>query len=480
MARTGVIESVGPKAEAVLRVGTLTTISTLDPHRAHDFTGHIVISQVFESPYQRIDGRFVPRLVVGQPSQRDAGTFELEVRPDARFSDGTRLTAGELAAAIVPTVAAYGVEVSASGDKVILYSRHGWHHRPEDLLSRAGAKVVKREGNRQLGTGPFAIQEASKNGVRLVRNPHAARAPKIDAIEIRWYPPSADGRPDALLAAIDAGDIDFSPSLARDDVTNLQGVRKLFQPGMSTAFLAINTMTPHFSRAMTRRAIAWALDRYKLASLCYTNPAAFVARCLLPPALGRGQDGLRHDPAAARAALSGATHKMPARLHMIRVWGPRPYLARPDAVGAGITQQLAAIDIQVDTTVAKDSEDYGALLARGQYDLVLGGWFADTPDPIDYLDATLGSGGILGAGQVPVAASNYARWKDPEVDRLLVDARGAGGTRAIDDILARVASEVPLVPLMHGPRVIVHSWRVKGYDPDAGVFPDFATIDLDG
>jgi len=467
---------VGTKGESVLRVGTLTTVSMLDPHRAHDFTGHVVISQVFESPYERSAGRFVPRLVTGPAQQRDAGTYELEVRPDARFSDGSPLTSADLAAAIVPTVAAYGIEVAASGDKVVLYSRHGWHHKPEDLLSRAGAKIVKRDGGKTLGTGPFAIEEASNRGVRLVRNKHAARQPKIDAIEIRWYPPNGDGRPDALLAAIEAGDVDFTPSLARDDVTALQNVRKLFQPGMSTAFLAINTMTPHFAGAMTRRAIAWALDRYKLASLCYSNPAAFVARCLLPPALGRGQDGLRHDPAAARAALVGS--HLPQRLQMIRVWGPRPYLARPDAVATGITQQLAAIDVEVETTVAKDSEDYGALLGRGQYDLVLGGWFADTPDPIDYLDATLGSGGILGAGKVPVAASNYARWKDPEVDRLLVDARGAAGTRAIDDILARVASEVPLVPLMHGPRVIVHAWRVKGYEPDAGVFPDFSTIEL--
>ncbi len=460
----------------MLRVGTLTTVSMLDPHRAHDFTGHVVISQVFESPYERSAGRYIPRLVTGPAQQRDAGTFELQVRPDARFSDGAPLTATELAAAILPTVTAYGIEVTTSGSNVVLYCRQGWHLKPEDLLSRAGAKVVKREGGKTLGTGPFAIEEASSRGVRLVRNRYAARAPKIDAIEIHWYPPSADGRPDGLLAAIEAGEVDFTPSLARDDVTNLQNVRKLFQPGMSTAFLAINTTTPHFARAMTRRAIAWALDRYKLASTCYSNPAAFVARCLLPPALGRGQDGLRHDPAAARAALVGV--QMPKSLRMIRVWGPRPYLARPDAVAAGITQQLAAINLDIETIVAKDSEDYGALLARGQYDLVLGGWFADTPDPIDYLDATLGSTGILGAGQVPVAASNYARWKDAEVDRLLVDARGAGGMRAIDDILARVASEVPLVPLMHGPRVIVHAWRVKGYEPEAGVFPDFATIEL--
>ncbi|MBC8067479.1 MAG: hypothetical protein IAG13_04025, partial [Deltaproteobacteria bacterium] len=178
-----------------------------------------------------------------------------------------------------------------------------------------------------------------------------------------------------------------------------------------------------------------------------------------------------------RTVLAGAG--LPAKLQMIRVWGPRPYLARPDAVATGIVRQLRALGIEVHITVAKDSEDYSALISRGQYDLVLGGWFADTLDPIDYLQSTLGSGAILGAGHVPAAACNYSRWRDPQVDRLLLEARTGAGPRAIEDILARVASEVPLVPLMHGPRVVVHAWRVKGYDPDASVFPDFATIDLD-
>ena len=470
------MRGVAEKTEKVLRVGTLTVIGSLDPHRAHDSTGHLVLSQVFDSPYARVEGRIEPRLVVGPPVRRDPSTFELELRNDLRFSDGSPVTASDVASSIKYALTPLGIDASAAGDRVLLRSQ-SWRHRPEEVLSTVAAKVAKRVDRGAIGTGPFAIAETSARGVKLVRNPHAVRRPKVDAIDIRWFVPGADGRPDALVAALEAGEIDFTISLARDDVANLQRVRKLFQPGMSTAFLSINTSAPHLARVETRRAIALAIDRYRLAELCYSNPAAFVARCLIPPALGRGSDGIRHDPAAAKAMLGDA--KLPEKLQMIRVWGPRPYLARPDAVAIGITQQLRVLGTRVETIAAKDSEDYAALLARGHYDLVLGGWLADTPDPIDYLDSTVGSGGILGTGQVPVAASNYSRWRDDEVDRLLVEARAGAGTRAIDDILARVASEVPLVPLMHGPRVIVHAWRVKGYDPDASVFPDFATIDLD-
>ncbi len=463
-------------SEKILRVGTLTVIGTLDPHRAHDFTGHLVLSQVFESPYARIDGRFEPRLVVGAPTRRDPNTYELLARPGVRFSDGAPVTAADIANSVRPALALAGADATASGDRVLLHAR-AWRHRPEELLATVAAKVVKRTDGTALGSGPFAIATTSPQGVTLVRNRHAVRQPRLDGIEIRWFVPGRDGRPTALVAALESGEIDFTVSLARDDVGEMNRVRKLFQPGMSTAFVAINTTLPHFEKPATRQALALAIDRYRLTEQCYANPAAFVARCLLPPGLGRGNDGLRHDLEAARAMLPAGA--LPGRLRMIRVWGPRPYLARPDAVAAELTTQLRAIGVVLETTAAKDSEDYAALIARGEYDLVLGGWFADTPDAVDYLESTLGSGAIVGAGQVPVAASNFARWRDPETDRLLGEVR-SGNLRCIDEILARVASEVPLVPLMHGPRVIVHAWRVKGYDPDSGGFPDFAAIDLDG
>lgn len=462
----------GPK---VLRVGTLTAIGTLDPRRAQDFSGHVVISQVFDSPYALIDGRPQPRLAVDAPVRRDPQSFQIELRRDVCFSDGTRVTPDDVATSIRPALSALGIDVTVAANGVLLQSR-AWRHRPDEVLATVGTKVVKRTENAVLGTGPFMVAEASGRGIRLVRNPHALRRAKVDEILIRWYEFN-EGRPDALVAAIEAGEVDFTMSLARDDVGGLQRVRKLFQPGMSTAFLAFNTTRPLLASPAARRGLALAIDRYRLAELCYANPAAFVARCLLPPTLGRGSDGIRFDPAAAQAAL--ASLPRPDRLRMICVWGPRPYLSRPDAVAAGIAAQLRNIGIELDTQTAKDSEQYGAMLARGDYDLVLGGWVADTPDPLDFLEAILGSGAFVGTGNVPIASSNYSRWRDADVDRLLADARSGGGPELIEQILARVASEVPLIPLMHGPRVIVHAWRMKGYDPDASVLPDFAVIDLD-
>ncbi len=460
-----------------LRVGTLTPIASLDPHRAHDFTGHLVLAQVYEPLFVRQRDRVEPRLASAMP-QRLPGSnaVVIELRDDVRFSDGSAMTPADVVSSLSPMLVPYGIEASFSGTRLLLKSM-SWTHRAEDVLSGIGMRVAKPTPRGPIGTGPYAIAATADDGVQLEANPHARTRAAIPRVVVRYFAAGADGRPVELLAALEAGEIDFTLALARDDVAALKNVRKLFQAGMSTAFLAFNTERGRLADVELRRALALAIDRYRLTELCYANPAAFVARCLLPPALGRGNDGLRHDPAAAAAAIR--ERGAPPPLRMVRVWGPRPYLPRPDAVAASLVQQLRDVGVRVDTIVSSDSEDYNERLDRGDYDLVLGGWIADTADPIDYLSSTVGSGGILGTGASPGVASNFARWRDAATDDALLTARG-GASSAVDEVLARVASEVPLVPLMHGARVIVHGWHVKGYDPEAGPLPDFAALDLDG
>lgn len=458
----------------ILRVGTQNAVVSLDPQRAHDFTSHAILAQVFDAPYVRRGDRFDPVLVRGAPVRRDARAFEVTIDTSLRFSDGSPLTAADVATSVAPALAALDVTVISQGPTLVLESAN-WRHRVEVLLSASGARVAKRTAAGMVGTGAFALAETTPELVRLVRNPHARRPAALDGVEFRWFSHGASGRPDALLAAIGRGEIDFSFALSRDDVQSLDGVRKLYQPGMSTAFVALNTAQPALADVVIRRAIARALDRQRLAEACYSNPAAFVARSLLPPALGRGNDGLRHDLAAARELLGARA--VPQRLRLLQVWGPRPYLPRPDAVAAGIADQLGKLGIAVIVTVARDGEDFAARLAAGDFELVLGGWVAESEDPVDYLEALVSSSAIPGRGHLPVAASNYARWVDPVVDALLGEAR-LGQPTAIDDLLARVASQVPFVPLMHGPRVVVHSWRVKGYDPEASVIPELSTLDV--
>ena len=47
-------------------------------------------------------------------------------------------------------------------------------------------------------------------------------------------------------------------------------------------------------------------------------------------------------------------------------------------------------------------------------------------------------------------------------------------------VLERVSREVPLVPLMYGPTVVAHAWRVKNFEPSPLGLPSLATVDVEG
>jgi ABC-type transport system substrate-binding protein len=460
----------------LLRIGTVTPISNLDPRIAHDFTGHVVISQVFETPYRHGPSGPLPVLVEGPFRPVAAGSPRLAARLRAGllFSDGTPVRASDLAAAATRAGLDDSYTIEAVDDRLEVTPRRPGVDPPEHTLTERVAGVVREVGAAVLGTGPFRVAQHDEHHVVLERNAHARRQARVDGLEVRCYHATRDGHPEALLAAVRAGEVDFTQSLGRDDVTELEGVRKLFQPGMSTAILSFNTQRPHFATAEVRRATAAAVDRWSLAGLCYESGAAYIAKALLPPALAGAAEGRRYDPAKPRDAPAAAA--LPPTLHLVRVWGPRPYLPRPDSVAEEIARNLVRLGTRVEVTTAVDSEDYSRLLRDGDYDLVLGGWVADTMDPVDYLRSTLGSDQIPVPGKSPASAGNYARLRDPQVDAWLREARR--DPTAIERILAYVASEVMVLPLLVGPRVIVHSWRVRDFDPEAGVFPDFSAVDL--
>ena len=198
-----------------------------------------------------------------------------------------------------------------------------------------------------------------------------------------------------------------------------------------------------------------------------------MARSLLPPGLGKHSDHLRHDPKASipRGGL-------PQKLILVTVWGPRPYLPRPRQVANAVADQLRRLGVEVEVELTESSDAYFKRLRGGRYDLVLGGWNADTTDPIDYLRSTVGSAGIPAFGRSPATTGNYSRIEDHEIDRALVQGRRSGAESTVRAILERVADLAPCVPIMYGPRVIVHSWRVKGFDPK-GILPDLSGVTLE-
>ena len=132
-----------------------------------------------------------------------------------------------------------------------------------------------------------------------------------------------------------------------------------------------------------------------------------------------------------------------------------------------IAAQLRELGIEVEIHQAENSEVYYREIRAGNYDLALAGWIADTLDPIDFLDSVLSPKAIPIPEEAVSIHANLSRWSDAEIEGLLRRYRQEPSDENLTEILDRVASEVPFLPLMYGSIIYVHSWRVRNFQPTA-------------
>lgn len=475
-----------------LRVGLLAPVHELDPWGKHDFESTMILAHVFESPLAQVQAQAqagaqvgagadrapTPLLLEG-PLQRAPGgeTLSAAVRGDVRFSDGTPLTAELLAASLARSkVVQRMADVEARDGRVVFRPKRPGARLDLALSQRFSGVVLERDG-RSLGTGPYRIDPASTpEHTRLVRNPEYREPVDIEVIEFVAYPPDSDGRPEALLAAVERGEVDFCNVVSREDVGRLKGVRKWIEPGSGTAILYFNTERPGLRDPKVRKALAMAVDRAEAAKACYPNPVAFTATGLLPPMMGSMRDGVHRDLKQA-GVLFRSVEDRPDRLTLLLIHGPRPYLPQPRAVAEGVAAQLSEIGIEVEIRQPETLEDYFREAVKGDYDLALSGWVADATDPADFLETILAPDSIPTGGQ-HLIDGNLSHWRSDAVKAAIDHFAEDPSERAKQAIVEILQAETPILPLIYGPTIFVYSLRVGDFQPSPLGIPEFARMTL--
>ena len=160
------------------------------------------------------------------------------------------------------------------------------------------------------------------------------------------------------------------------------------------------------------------------------------------------------------------------------------YLALPInlIIMGWVTRAMVTIlGITLDIVSPRNSDEFFRACERGDYDMVLGGWIADTPDPADFLDANLHSEHIQSpnAGR-GVGHINLSRFRSGAMDEALRRFREDPTPDNRSGVLQIVAREVPMLPLMYGPTVVVSAWRVRNVDVSPLGVPHFEHFDIDG
>ena len=455
----------------------------MNPYDALDFGCAMVQQQVFETLYRREGSDIVPWLARGMP-QLIAGSktrYEIAIRDDIRFSDGTPMHAMDVIASLRHTRRfAKARQLQSEGHRVFIELEH-----PDpglaSALSAPRASVCMEhiggldEPSSWLGTGPWmAADEFAPDDAHLVPNPfHWGKRPALSRLRFRQFQLDSEGHPDSLVQAIESGDADLTIALSTRDARRVQNARHIIRPGTSTALLWMNLErmdSPH-----VREAICYAIDRYGLAEKSYLHPERFAAQSVLPPGMQGRNDRFAFDRERSLRCLR-EHGPVETALRMLVIWGPRAYLPAPRNWARSIKEMLERAGIQVQVVMTQDAQDYQAQIRGGDYDLVLGGWLADSEDPCDFVEALFDPVVIPQPDDVVATGCNFARVDDPELTQQLASYRETRSSNTLDALLARAESLMAILPLAYGPTIAVHGWHLAGFRTGPTGVPDFVNL----
>lgn len=451
-----------------LVVGTLADPASLEPHRATDIVAAQIVANVCETLVRVRPGSLRPEGVLAttwaSPDQR-VWTFTL--RKGVRFHDGASLDAD----AVVGNLEHLRRERAFPGRA----ERIG-PHVVQITLDRANAALlstlsqpffaIQSPGRLQgpgselpVGTGPFRLASARPGFVELVAfDEHWAGAPRVRRLLFRRFPDEG-----ALARALVTGEADVSTAIGPDRADTLRADANVMldsQTGLNLIYLALNNERAPFQDARVRRALSRAIDRPSLVREVFGGHAE-PAHTALPPTLFGHDTHARElvlDREAARRLLAAARVPEGFLTTLTVSRAPRPYLLDPLRVAARLRDDLAAVGLTVRLREAATWTEHVDLTSRGDFDMALLGWQADTLDPNDFLTALLDSGSI--------GTTNRSRYLSPAMDGLLKRARmdSAPGTRVAHYRLAQelFQQDMPFVPLYHSSVFTAHRREVRG------------------
>lgn len=331
--------------------------------------------------YASLPGRYgsvvVPDLATGPAQSSDGGlTWTIDVRDDARWSDGSPVTAQDAVAAIGSLDAARDelqvTSVRADGQRLRIALAS-----PQPALDQLLALPAATPTRAGLASGPFLVEQPASDTTPLVltRNPawvpssDPIRRPRVSRIEATTIRPEREA-----LAAVRAGGADVSLITAVDAATaeallaDPLVASSVDHPGTGAVVsLTINAdwgdsdsgdvgggaqrCRQGLFSALDRRAIVDALGGVALARMATTMSAPTIASyepSYRPFPVGDGSGDLT----AARAALAGCATSM-------RLAAPADLADVAQAVRDG----LARAGLEV-TLVAEDDPTAQAVLTR--------------------------------------------------------------------------------------------------------------------
>jgi peptide/nickel transport system substrate-binding protein len=485
-------------AAQVKQGGTLTVALSADPDKLDPTLSRSLYSRyVFHTMCEKLydlgpDAKVVPQLAIALPTiSADGLSLTIPLKQGVKFADGGALDSNAVKISLNRDLTLAGsarkselgpitsIETPDPKTVVIKLSKP-FAPLAAALADRAGmvlspaavAKLGANFSNAPVCVGPFKFaSRVAQNSIKVVKDPLYYDAAKVhlDAIEYRIITDSS-----IRSANLKSGDAQVADSLSTQDAPTLQkddSVSVLQSQSLGYQGLTINIGnsngignplkrldTPIAKDPRVRQALALSIDRDALVKSIFSGLNTVGCSPVSPKSeftSDAAQVCPAHDPAKAKQLLADAGVTTPYKVEMVTS-------NNPDSLR--LAQALQGMVKEGGFDLVIKPVEYAALLDqqdRGDFELLQLGWSGrvDPDANIFSFVATTGS-------------QNVAGYSNPDVDKLLTDARQATDQAArvklYGQVVAKLQQDDPIIYMYRQRNLTGVSKKLLGIQ----VYPD--------
>jgi len=451
-----------------------------------------LIQQIFDGLVQFDQNlNVVPALATSWTVSRDKLTYTFTLREGARFHNGRLVTADDFVYSFtrilnpkeessalnfferVKGAAAYR---NGESNEVIGLKALDAHtlevtidapYAPFlSVLAMISSKVVPKEeverwgkqfGYHPVGTGPFRLESWEGDRIVLSANHdyHEGR-PYLDRVEFTIYEGSQNER---IFQDFQAGLLEEALVFGgiREQIAKSPQYLFVRKPTLSLLFYGMNCQTEPLNNHLVRQALNYAINKDRIVREVYRDQFV-VADTLLPPGMpGYFPENafFTHDAKKARKILEQAGYG-PARppLVLTLLSASRSQAAQKEF--ELLTNDLAEVGISLQVKYETDWTTFEEQVRRGKFVMYRYAYFADVPDPDNFLGMLCGS----------ASPYNFMGYGNQRVDALLSEALTLvdllNRAAIYREVEALILQDAPMVPLLYLTFESVFQPYVKG------------------
>jgi len=443
-----------PAAAAELRIAVAADVTSIDPHFFNLFPNNNVAEHIFDKLVQMDpDSKMIPGLATSWKTLDDR-TWEFKLRKGVKFTDGSELTAEDVAFSIdrVPNVpnspgpfSAYTKAIVAKEivDPYTIRFKYAAPYplAPNDLSTiyivskkvAAGASTEDfNSGKAAVGSGRYKlVKYTSGDRVELVRNDaYWGEKSPWDKVTFKIIKNES-----ARVAALLSGDVDAIEQPPTADLARIKGDPK-FTVTSKISHRVIYFNFDHLARSSpfitdkagkpleknplldprVRRAISKAINRPAIAERVMEGQAIPSGQLVSEKLFGHvpGLKADAYDPEGAKKLLAEAGYPDG---FAITIHGPSGRYVNDEKIVQAVAQMLTRVGIASKVETAPMAP-YSARASKQEFSFHMVGWGASTGEassPLRSLIATFNRDKGLGA-------VNWGRYSNVKVDYLIEQA----------------------------------------------------------